>query len=382
VKQDNANKHTIVDDVKTFMNKYKFKFNKFWNEEKKKSSLLESMYDCSAKMTAICFYIFRSPGPVMIYSNYVRMEGLEILKIYLSYFNYGLYDHKNPSNGTNYLRYVEFHGGIDRPIREIFRQKFNDKSNVDGKYIKILLLSPAGSEGITLANVRQVHVLEPYWNEVRMHQVIARAIRSCAHKDLPMKERNAEVFRYKVVRGKGQRLTTDQDIEEIAKSKEILLSSFTDTLKEVAVDCELFKSHNQLTDKYKCFQFDEPSLFDKNIGPAYKEDLYYDVRLNNGLNNPKSITKKIKVIKIKAVVKKEEGSEVVNEENKTGTSSSYSEVKEYWYNPESGIIYDLDLDYPVGKVGTDDHGNPDKLNKDTYIISTLINIPLVKYVNA
>ena len=51
-------------------------------------------------------------------------------------------------------------------------------------------------------NVKQVHVLEPYWNEVRIEQVIGRAVRQCHHKDLPLKERTVDVFRYKMIRNK------------------------------------------------------------------------------------------------------------------------------------------------------------------------------------
>ena len=35
-----------------------------------------------------------------------------------------------------------------------------------------MMISPAGAEGINLNNVRQVHILEPYWNEVRIEQKI------------------------------------------------------------------------------------------------------------------------------------------------------------------------------------------------------------------
>ena len=37
------------------------------------------------------------------------------------------------------------------------------------------MITQSGSEGISLKNVRQVHLLEPYWNMIRMDQVIGRA---------------------------------------------------------------------------------------------------------------------------------------------------------------------------------------------------------------
>ena len=42
-------------------------------------------------------------------------------------------------------------------------------------------------------------------------------------------------------------------------------------------------------------------MFDEQIGPAYKEDLVDDLRMDNGSNSVNSKTIRIKVLKIKAV---------------------------------------------------------------------------------
>jgi hypothetical protein len=120
-----------------------------------------------------------------------------------------------------------------------------------------------------------------------------------------------------------------------------------------------------LEESYNCFQFNEKSLFNQYVGPAFKDDIEYDVKINNGLNSINSEIKRIKVIKIEAV-------ERVNNiiiENK----------RNYWYYPDSGVVYDFELDYPIGKVNIID-GNPEKLNDSTYIINQLINIPKIKNV--
>ena len=59
-----------------------------------------------------------------------------------------------------------------------------------------MIISGAGAEGISLTGVRQVHILEPYWNFVRIEQVFGRAIRIESHKDLPPSERNVEQYLY------------------------------------------------------------------------------------------------------------------------------------------------------------------------------------------
>ena len=47
-----------------------------------------------------------------------------------------------------------------------------------------MIISSAGAEGISLTGVRQVHIMEPYWNVSRLDQVIGRAVRYCSHKDV------------------------------------------------------------------------------------------------------------------------------------------------------------------------------------------------------
>jgi SNF2 family DNA or RNA helicase len=193
--KDLKNGNTLQDDIKLFKDKYNYKFSVFWKDHINKSELLTIMYNSSCKITAMMFYMLRSKGPILLYSNYVKMEGLEMIKLYLKYF--GFTDFANteiPSN--DYYRYTEFHGEIDRDTRKSNLKNFNSLTNIFGKDIKVILISPAGSEGISLLNVRQVHVLEPYWNEVRIEQLIGRAIRQCSHKDLPFNERYVDIFRY------------------------------------------------------------------------------------------------------------------------------------------------------------------------------------------
>jgi len=136
----------------------------------------------------------------------------------------------------------------------------------------------AAAEGITLKNTRQVHILEPYWNEVRIQQVIGRARRICSHEGLPKDERKVYVYRYHMILTKKQKETfvesesTDQAIYRIAKTKEAINSQFLQILKDAAVDCLLNAYHNITPDNpIQCFAFDE-----KETGvafyPSFKEE--------------------------------------------------------------------------------------------------------------
>ncbi len=379
--KEKGSKTSIEVDMENFK-KYET-YEEWVKEEKNKSELIKQMMICSNKFTNCIFNVVKSPGPVLIYSNYVLMEGIDVLKVYLKYFGFNSFKNKN---SKDYFRYGEFHNDISREVRKETVKIETEPENSHGKLIKIVMFSPAGAEGISLANVRQVHIIEPYWHEVRIIQMVGRAIRQCSHKDLPMKERHVDIYRYRsvkynikikeivegqtvkkvkeVIEDPNELKTVDFEIEDLARSKQNLITTFLDSIKEVAIDCELFKSHNMMASKYRCFQFNEVSLFDKNIGPAYKDDIIEDMKISNGSNSTKSITVKVKVIKIK------------------GISENEKEPINYWYNPDPesmgyGVVYDFDLNYPVGKVQFDDIGNPIKLDKDTYKID-FINIPMIK----
>ena len=372
-RKDKEAKHTIQDDVKTFHSKYDGSFTNFFQLEKSKSKLFETMYMCSPKYVRIIFNILKTKGTVMIYSNYVEMEGLQMLKIYMEFFGFKDIDADEQFNKSQLdpvkplekdgLRWCEFHGGIEKDVRKLNKDIFNMRDNRYGKYCKVIMISPAGAEGINLNNVRQVHIMEPYWNEVRIEQVIGRALRFCQHKDLPMEERKVDVFRYKVVRKSGKE-TTDEKMEDISRKKNNLLLSFIEAVKEAAVDCELFKAHNMMGSKYKCFQFNEESLFEKPVGPAFQNKIEYDIKIDNGSNAKDSNRIKIKVRKIKAARRVDE--------------NSFSNEESYWLNEETGVVYDFVLNYPVGKLDKDENNQYRLLENDIYIIGDLIDIPEVK----
>lgn len=370
---DLQNGYTLKDDIDVFINLYNCDFNNFVNSEQQKSMLFQGMYMCSAKMLNCIFNIMKSPGPVLIYTNYVLMEGIQLLKVYLKHFGFSSLKKINDNNyeGNDYHRYTEYHGMIEKSVRKEALNDYNIKENIDGKICKIIMISPAGAEGLSLMNCRQVHILEPYWHEVRIIQMIGRAVRQCSHKALPMSERHVDIYRYKSVRKNKQKQTTDQYIEHVARSKEGLIHSFYNTVKEVAIDCNLFKAHNMMDGEYKCFQFDEPSLFDEYVGPAYKEDVKDDMRITNGLNSVNSQLIKIRVKKIKAV------KQLTKNTDSNTDNSLYSKEENYWFNPDTGIVYDYEMKYAIGKVGYDENNIPKKLNKDVYIIDKLIPIPLI-----
>ena len=109
---------------------------------------------------------------------------------------------------TDFHRYAQFTGEASKEERKeaIIIEQLEE--NKYGKNIKIIFFSSAGAEGISMFHIRQVHILEPFWNEARIEQVIGRAIRQCHHSDIPMKDRIVDVYRYKMIRMKDNKIIT------------------------------------------------------------------------------------------------------------------------------------------------------------------------------
>lgn len=128
----------------------------------------------------------------LIYSSFI-VNGLEIFAKILNLYGYSEYSDKN---SNDYMTYAFYTGSQDLEEKNDILRIFNDKENIHGKNISLLLISSAGSEGLDLKNVRHVHIMEPYWNYARIEQVEARAIRYKSHEDLSDSERNVKVYIY------------------------------------------------------------------------------------------------------------------------------------------------------------------------------------------
>lgn len=134
-------------------------------------------------------------GKALIYSQFRGDAGLEAAELILQSNGYSKF---NPDEGIKdkRLRYTFITGQESEKERKTNKEAFNVEENKFGEYIQLMLISESGAEGISLTCVRQVHILEPYWNFVRIDQVFGRAIRLKSHDSLDPKERTVEKYMY------------------------------------------------------------------------------------------------------------------------------------------------------------------------------------------
>ena len=181
----------------------------------------------------------KKSGKAFVYSSFKELAGLKSLIKVLDgngYKNYAQY-------GPGKKRYAVWSGDESLHLKDEIREVFNRKDNLDGNKIKVILGSPSIKEGISLMAVRNVHVLEPYWNISRLEQIIGRASRFCAHKDLPEEKRFVHVYIYIATHPK-EKETVDEYIRKLSNGKNKIIKDFEKAIKEVAIDCQLNKNAN------------------------------------------------------------------------------------------------------------------------------------------
>ena len=298
----------------------------------------------SPKYAKMLELIAASPGSNLVYSQFLDMEGIGIFRITMNVNGYAPIEITMGPSGPVFTkdtlaslakgpggqsRYMTFSGGEVEDIRrlylDIFNANFNDLpetlksvlqtnkfvNNHKGEIAKVFCITSAGAEGLSLKCVRGVHIMEPYWNDVRLKQVKGRAIRIGSHLELPEKDRDVSIYTYltcfseeaQIAKAGDKRidetirqsdgvdresavilklpipegamqyvLTTDEKIYEIAQRKKTITNALENVMKSAAVDCSLnFKENKDGT--FQCI------TIEKSVGDfMYHPDIDIDIR--------------------------------------------------------------------------------------------------------
>lgn len=231
----------------------------------------------SPKFAAVAERLRSCPGCALVYSTFRNVEGLGVLAMALDAHGWselrvfrradtGEWD-VEADGAAGALRYMRFTGEREyaQIVLDIYNSEFDrlpervrakvlalagpDK-NLRGGVVRAMMITQSGSEGISLRNVRQVHIVEPYWNQVRLDQVMGRAVRAGSHLALPPAERSVESFIY-VARftpeqahamRADQSRTSDEFIHGVARRKGAIVESVLGVVRASAVDAQLYSS--------------------------------------------------------------------------------------------------------------------------------------------
>ena len=221
------------------------KYGRIFSESEigKYSSKIKNIVDC----------VKNANGIVLVYSQY--LEG-GLVPVALALEEIGFTKHGTKNNllkdnpKTNVGSYIMITGDkaySQDNIRDI--KAITGDDNIRGEKVKVVLISKAGSEGLDFKNIRQVHILEPWYNTNRIEQIIGRAVRTCSHKLLPFVERNVEIYLYGTVLSDTNIEAADMYVYRIAEIKSVLIGRVSRVLKQSAVDCILNHGQTNFTEE-------------------------------------------------------------------------------------------------------------------------------------
>jgi hypothetical protein len=179
-----------------------------------------------------------------------------------------------PTNKKDFLpaRYSMITGDPRLSPNNDFEVKgLTSEDNKEGKKVKVILISKAGSEGIDFKFIRQVHILEPWYNMNRIEQIIGRAVRNFSHKDLRFEKRNVEIFMYGTILGDNKEEAADLYVYRVAEFKAIQIGNVTRVLKETAVDCIINHDQTNFTQE----------IIAKNLKKPITQELSNGIILSN-----------------------------------------------------------------------------------------------------
>ena len=208
----------------------------------------------SSKMAAVLEAVMNSTGIILVYSQFLksgiislalvleeagitRLNGPPLLKDLPSVSRLDAITMK-PDTATQFqAKYILVSGSKTySPDNLTAIQEAVKPENKDGQFVKVILISGAGSEGIDFKFIRQVHILEPWYNMNKMEQIIGRAVRHKSHCSLPFQQRNVEIYYHTVGLDDGEEALDAFIYRYYAESKAIQIGKINRLLKETSVD--------------------------------------------------------------------------------------------------------------------------------------------------
>jgi hypothetical protein len=281
----------------------------------------------------------QNEGLHLVYSQFRTMEGIGIFSLALNYNGFAEFRiAKDPATNSWRLnikeedmskpKYALYTGKESKEVKEIIMNIYNGffdlvppelvpvlrdmaPNNNMGEIIKVFMITASGAEGLDLKNTRFVHLMEPFWNFVRVEQVIGRAVRICSHKNLPEEYKTVDAFIYVsvfsneqiqalTVKGSSKKtaktvskdlimvmskdtskfnekipITTDENLYEISMRKEEAISQLIKTIKETSIDCTVYPSN--AVEGLQCFMQDVPSL-EYSYNPNLEKDMMVSLK--------------------------------------------------------------------------------------------------------
>lgn len=184
-----------------------------------------------------------------VYSEKINGSGiLRCVNLLAQFFGFSIV--KNSENKTSILsnprdRLIFLN---DNDIMKLIHL-FNDPLNKDGDFVRVIFGTDKTTEGITLRNIREIHVVTPGWNFGKKNQAQGRGYRYGSHSDFGDKKINVDIYLHCAIpTDRNDSINLLQYVRSEIKERNIYL--FMHTMLTASIDCELnyyqnFQEHGE-----------------------------------------------------------------------------------------------------------------------------------------
>ena len=194
-------------------------------------------------------YIYSGILPMAIALEHIGFEkhnGNNILKTKgkINPIGYNLEPHKK---GTKKAKYIILTADKSlSPNNEKERKDSLNYDNMNGENIKVILGNSVTSEGMDFKNIREIHVLDPWYHLYKIEQIIGRGIRYCSHSYHEKEDQNVTVYLHTSYVDSTETESIDINTYRLAEKKAFEIGKVEEILKNNSIDSLLNKDINYI----------------------------------------------------------------------------------------------------------------------------------------
>ena len=237
-----------------------------YNDEGNQIFSYENIKSYSSKIHTILENMLKhtTEGIIFIYSDYI-FSGILPMAIALEHIGFEKYNGENILESSERItpigynlkpltkenkkkaKYIVLTGDKSlSPNNEKERKDSLNYNNINGENIKVILGNSVTSEGMDFKNIREIHVLDPWYHLYKIEQIIGRGIRYCSHSYHPKEKQNVTVYLHtSLVDYEHESIDTNTYL--IAEKKASEIGEIEKILKENAIDAFLNKDINYIS---------------------------------------------------------------------------------------------------------------------------------------
>lgn len=165
--------------------------------------------------------IVKNKGKLVIYSTWLK-------------FGIDLISEKLKKHGIDY---AIVSGAASKEERMKIVKKYNEDK------LRVMMITSAGAEGLDLKETSAVVILEPFWHQSRIEQVIGRGVRYKSHANLPEDKRYVDIYHLILEKNEGHynelsgmKPSADTLLHEMSKSKMNYIEQLMDQIKATSIE--------------------------------------------------------------------------------------------------------------------------------------------------